>query len=363
MHHPKLAPFSNLSIAQLNARVPDNMNFIDSIYPVLCIWQSTGISLFELRRKCRWNILCTILKFTFSLTVTVIQLWSAYEKVSNISLMTLPKFRLTKLIGVAVNVFLFELGPICIVIESLVNRKKQKTFLLQIKSIDSILEQIDIDLHYKSQRYRYNRKTFRWMATNLFPMCAYSAVFYKLTNRLDFTWVKDIMPLIIVTTHYCRIAVLVDIVYQRYHLLNAHVERISVNSIRSSSESRLDVEGLFADDISISAETESINLWRVHRLIASTNNSIGKLFRWSLLLVISHDLAYITITFGRFLKLWQQLSFLMLLPAFSLILIFLPLIQTLPSINNILSLTLTCGRATGEVVHSEQSTKSCIVLL
>lgn len=330
------------------------MHLIDSIYPVLCVWQSTGLSLFEFRRKWRWNILCTIIKFVLSVVVIVTQLISAYEKVSNISLITIPKLRLAKLVDVAVNVILQELGPVFIIIESLVNRRKQKAFLLDIKSIDSLLEQqVGIDLFYKAQRLRYICRTFRWMAMNLLPMCAFSAVFYKLSNRLDFGWLKNIMPLLIVSTHYCRVAVLVDVVYQRYYLLNMFIGRFAANGDRNNSAARLDVGGLFADDNTSSAATkrESINLWRAHHLIASTNQSISKLFRWSLLLVISHDLAYITVTFGRFLSLWQQLSIIPL-PAVSMILIFLPLVLTLPSINNVLSLALICGRTTEEVWQS-----------
>lgn len=327
------------------------MNFFDSIHPVLCVWQSTCLNLFDLRPKRGWNSIYVIIKSLLSIFVVGMQIFSAYEKVSNIRIPTLPQFQLTKLIEISAEVILLELIPVVIFIESFVKRRQQKNFFMQCSLIDSILKEgIGVYLRYKQQRCQHIKHLLRWMATNLSIMVVYTLVVYKLTRRVDFSWFKEILPLFISTVHYCRVAICVDIVNQRYSLMSQFAATISTDDIRSSH--RINVDGLIDDDTHATSRANQkllLQLWRANKLVLLANNSISDMFRWSLFCGCVYDVARITITLRRFLNLWMQLSFLSFLPGFTLILMFLPLLQALPNINNILSLSCICGRTIEEV--------------
>lgn len=133
-----------------------------------------------------------------------------------------------KIASVSVTFLITYFSALVTLIESIVQREEQKEFLRKIDEIDIFLaEKIGISIDFPSQQRRYkSRLIYRFLV-----YCPLYTIF---------SWVAFIAEPIVVTVmcicvntlrlliilRFQQFSILVDVIYQRYRLINEHIDRI-----------------------------------------------------------------------------------------------------------------------------------------
>lgn len=262
---------------------------IKTLFPAFFIWQSLSMSQFTLKRKTyapklhkNHNILACL-----SLLIQLIALLHGVFYPELYLDTTLPIVLICMSVG---SLSLIRFLSILIVIESHLHRKDEIKFLTLISKSDEILiNKLQIDIKYKEQRQNSVQKQF--IRIFLFLILIASFIFDWIVIKVSIqatVWFALLsFPIFTCSMRYLQIICYVNLIHDRYKLLNEYIEKIDIsielaykNSVQSWKEK--------------SSETAMImnklkNVLEIQSYLLDARCIINNSFKWSLLFNLVND--------------------------------------------------------------------------
>lgn len=206
------------------------------------------------------------------------------------------------------SMVLIRIVAIVAVIESWLKRSQHIAFLVKIEHIDTIVRtKLSIDLRYDIQREEFVRNCFMWIGAQvclelmfLIMTCMVGLPF------LQVFWALYTIPLFICLMRYQQFISYVDLLHDRYKVLNQYIESLYLKN-KSTETDIEDSTTLIKHKYFNYSQSQRLNFSRkrdveafiihkkllhfqcIHRLLIEANKMVCRLFNWSMLLNMGND--------------------------------------------------------------------------
>lgn len=248
---------------------------------------------------------------------------------------------------------MIQVMTLALFIESYNNRNVQKDFLLQINSIDFIMEyQIDIKMDHRIQRKHHTKRVISFIGVHLIVFLISSNTIYLLYGEGIIRFAIEFFSITIVALRYYQLGFFADLLYQRYRIINDFMD--SANDLINIDQyiSKRTNFGEIFDKMIVNGVNNrrrtNIGCDKLHALrraccsLYKASNTINELFKWTLPLCILTD--FFHYLFGVFYILH------ILLDADPPILLIVPITRFFMVAYHVVFFVIDCGDCTEEVL-------------
>lgn len=247
------------------------------------------------------------------------------------------------------TMFLIQISALIIFIESYQKRYVQIDFLRKINSIDFILEyKIGIKPDYKSRKKIYTKRLIRWIVMNITIFVIIFVFIYDL-YAIVYRWYTLIYASYVICSIRChQITNYADVIFYRYYQINQYLLDQRKRSPEIHENINIDLAKMLKVCTTFQkCKTGHIfdklnDLQRVCRLLGSANQSINKMFQWSIPLIIINDLLQTLVNCYWILRILFSNESNKYFVA--------PLLWTFLNFNHFISLSSACHYAAAEVI-------------
>lgn len=281
---------------------------IETLFPAFFIWQSLSMSQFTLERKTYAPKLHNNHNILASLSL-IIQLIILFHGFYNTKLYTDESLNFILIVLSIASVTLYRLSSISCIIESHLNRKNEMRFLSLIAKSDEILmDKLHVDMKYKEQ----------WQ-NNIQQLIIRILVYLILNGANIIDWIVVEVPvestiwfyliafqIFICSMRYHQIISYVNLIHDRYKLLNEYIEKIRCQKIGSIGllfevTHKHSVEPWKNNNFESAMIRNKLKIIQeIQRHLLDARAIINNSFKWSLLFNLVNDF-HITLTSAYFL--------------------------------------------------------------
>lgn len=292
-------------MARTRRTIPPNSDFLRSITSSFQILQLICLSSFCLRdipsvippKRYRFLVLFMIVLQLFLIFFTVHQY------------VELPAATMTPSVKLAyfVKFILIQFNTIALFIESYINRHKQQELLLQINSMDFILEfKVGIKICHTSQRSHHQSRLNQFVGVHFVVFMISTVTIHLYFGNGIARFLTEFFSVVIVAMRYYQLAMLANVLYHRYRLINAFLDasndRIQWQQISPRSNFSRILERINDDQRKPHKTNIGCNrlnaLRRVCCGLSAASQTINEQFKWTLPFCIFSD--FIHYLFGVF---------------------------------------------------------------
>lgn len=202
---------------------------------------------------------------------------------------------------------LVQFNALALFVESYTNRHEHKDFLLQINSIDFLMEyKIGIAIDYESQRKHHRNRVAGYLIVHVIVFLIATITIYLIFNSGIDRFLVEFFSVFIVALRYYQLAMYVDVLNQRYRLINHYLDTSQehLNSQRFISKranfSRILDKANQIGTVNNKPRRQRTNigfdklqtLRRVCRSLYTACYTINSLFKWTMALCIFTDFVH-----------------------------------------------------------------------
>lgn len=267
------------------------MNFFDSISYPFRIWQISCLSPFTLIQTI--DIIPKKIQTPYFVTVAIVVFVNALIMCGSEIYMYKDSLDLWFSIWGTSTISIKSITATIILLDSFHKRNNQNKLFLQFNAIDSILKhQLGIEIDYARQSQGHKNRLIRWMGFNIF--CLIIAFITDIIHdSISYVELICYPPLVLfITLRVCQFTIIVDIIGERYRLLNEYINEMNWNGMHGKGgwEELIEFVGCpnEVNCIRIEEQFQSIDKFQllqqlrdVSQLLHETNQQIHDIFSMS----------------------------------------------------------------------------------